>query len=309
MRNDRERSGEVDAMKRINLNVSIWLAILAFLIAQAALARRPLAGKSLQSAEKPAAAPKDEVSPKSETDSSRLELSTKSEIESKRKAIASIKNHVLRAAQTAKPDRPQRNLAKPAAPAFQAAPAIKPEPPIKPELANKSDRAIDVSGSVQDVLLKPTRLPFVAETSLADVAEYLRKTYRIRVVVDAAALKRTKAKLDDKVQLELDGVRLKTGLKLLLDQIGLTYRVVAEDNLLIITDSTGADDRVGRIWTELKALHRDVHDLQNAVDDLRELQGLIDGDGQLRKPTIIEEAPDELKDKPATIDPKSRPGM
>lgn len=296
-------------MKRINLNVSIWLAILAFLIAQAALARRPLAGKSLQSAEKPAAAPKDEVSPKSETDSSRLELSTKSEIESKRKAIASIKNHVLRAAQTAKPDRPQRNLAKPAAPAFQAAPAIKPEPSIKPELANKSDRAIDVSGSVQDVLLKPTRLPFAAETSLADVAEYLRKTYKIRVVVDAAALKRTKAKLDDKVQLELDGVRLKTGLKLLLDQIGLTYRVVAEDNLLIITDSTGADDRVGRIWTELKALHRDVHDLQNAVDDLRELQGLIDGDGQLRKPTIIEEAPDELKDKPATIDPKSRPGM
>lgn len=299
-------------MKRINHNVSIWLAILVIVIAQAALARRPLVGKPLDSEEKPSAAPKDEVSPKSETDSSQLELSTKSETESKQKAGASIKNHVLRAAQTAKPDRPQRNLAKPAAPAasaFQAAPAIKPEPPIKPELANKSDRAIDVSGSVQDVLLKPTRLPFAAETSLADVAEYLRKTYKIRVVVDAAALKRTKAKLDDKVQLELEGVRLKTGLKLLLDQIGLTYRVVAEDNLLIITDSTGADDRIGRIWTELKALHRDVHDLQNAVDDLRELQGLIDGDGQLRKPTIIEEAPDELKDKPATIDPKSRPGM
>ncbi len=34
------------------------------------------------------------------------------------------------------------------------------------------------------------------------------------------------------VQLELDGVRLKTGLKLLLDQVGLTHQVIAEDKLV-----------------------------------------------------------------------------
>ena len=59
------------------------------------------------------------------------------------------------------------------------------------------------------------------------------------MVLDLAALDRKSAKPDDTVQLELDGVRLKTGLKLLLDQVGLTFRVVAEDNLMIITDQEG----------------------------------------------------------------------
>lgn len=275
-------------MKRIHRHVSIWLAVLVFVIAQAALARRPLAGKS--------------TDPADERGATRLigeEPATKNQPASN---LPRAESPAIEAIEAQPPDtrRPPRHIPNRAELA---------EPASKIEPANKTDRPNDVSGSVQDVLLRPTRLPFAAETTLADVAEYLRKTYRIRVVVDAAALKRTKAKLVDKVQLELDGVRLKTGLKLLLDQVGLTYRVVAEDNLLIITDSTGADDRIGRIWTELKALHRDVHDLQNAVDDLRELQGLIDGDGQLRKPTIIEEAPDDLKDKPAAVDPKSRPGI
>ena len=49
------------------------------------------------------------------------------------------------------------------------------------------------------------------------------------VVLDLAALGRQDVEPDDPVQLELEGVRLKTGLKLLLDQVGLTFRVVAED--------------------------------------------------------------------------------
>ena len=104
---------------------------------------------------------------------------------------------------------------------------------------------------------------------------------------------------DDPVQLELENVRLKTGLKLLLDQVGLTYRVVAEDNLMIITDLEGSDDPTDRILSELKALHRDLHALQDDVDELRDFVGEGGQGGRVRKPTIIEEMPDVEGEPPA----------
>ena len=101
------------------------------------------------------------------------------------------------------------------------------------------------------------------------------------------------------MQLELEGVRLKTGLKLLLDQVGLTYRVVAEDNLMIITDQEGSEDPADRIWAELRALHRDLHAVQDAVDDLTDYLGRRSGEGaRVRKPTIIEEMPENPDEKP-----------
>jgi hypothetical protein len=98
--------------------------------------------------------------------------------------------------------------------------------------------------------------------------------------------------------------------------------LIAEDNLLLLTDSTGSSDPVDRVLTEVKALHRDVHDLQDAVDDILESLGL-DGDpggAKMRKPTIIEELP-ETTSKPAETPepapsglppserPRSRPGV
>ncbi len=112
------------------------------------------------------------------------------------------------------------------------------------------------------------------------------------VVLDLAALGRQDVDADDTVQLELDGVRLKTGLKLLLDQVGLTYHVVAEDNLLIITDRQGSEDPLDRIWAELRTLHRDIHDIQDAVDEISDsFYKDADEGPRVRKPTIIEEKP------------------
>ena len=119
------------------------------------------------------------------------------------------------------------------------------------------------------------------------------------MVLDLAALDRKSVEPGDTVQLELDGVRLKTGLKLLLDQVGLTYRVVAEDNLMIITDQEGSEDPADRIWAELRALHRDLHAVQDAVDDLGDYLGVQGGEGpRVRKPTIIEEMPENVGEKP-----------
>jgi hypothetical protein len=155
--------------------------------------------------------------------------------------------------------------------------------------------------SLQDALLRPFRFPFARPTSLQQVCIHLKQTLKATVVLDKAALDRQNVKPEDTVQLELEGTRLKTGLKLLLDQVRLTFHIVPEDNLMIITDREGSDDPTARIWSELQALHRDLHDLQDAVDELRDFLGDSDDEGlHVRTPTIIEEKPEHGAEKPGT---------
>lgn len=167
--------------------------------------------------------------------------------------------------------------------------------------------------SVRDALERPFPLPFGQPTRLDEVCRHLGQALRAPVVLDRAALDRQDVRTDDTVQLDLRGVRLKIGLKLLLDQVGLTYRVVSEDNLLILTDDEGSDDPLKQVLAELKALHRDVHDVQDAVDDVLAVLGM-DGEGpKMHKPTIIEEVPGEPAEKPKPEDPptpapRTRPG-
>jgi hypothetical protein len=159
--------------------------------------------------------------------------------------------------------------------------------------ATAGDATRSRSPSVQDVLIRPYHFTFVRPTSLAQVCVQLKESLGVPVVLDVAALGRQDVDPDDTVQLELDGVRLKTGLKLLLDQVGLTFHAVPEDNLLIITDREGSDDPLDRIWDELRKLHRDLHDVQDAVDDLTDaLYGDKEEGPRVRKPTIIEEKPE-----------------
>ena len=168
--------------------------------------------------------------------------------------------------------------------------------------------------TLQDALLRPYHFPFSRPTPLQQVCAHLKQTLKAAVVLDLAALDRQDVEPEDPVQLELEGVRLKTGLKLLLDQVGLTYRVVAEDNLMIITDREGSEDPTDRILSELRALHRDLHELQDDIDELRDHLGdEREGGPHFRKPTIIEELPDLEGQKPATIPdkpgkPQQKPG-
>ena len=155
------------------------------------------------------------------------------------------------------------------------------------------------SGSIQDALLKPYHFRFGRPTSLSELAQRLSVDLGGPVVLDLAALDRLDLKPEDAVKLELDGVRLKTGLKLLLDQVGLTYHLVAEDNLLILTDKTGSEDPVERLASEVHELHRDIHRIQDSLDEVRELAGLPGPEGaRVRKPTIIEELPENPEQKP-----------
>ena len=127
--------------------------------------------------------------------------------------------------------------------------------------------------------------------------------------------------MNDTVQLELEGVRLKTGLKLLLDQLDLTYRVVPEDNLLIITDADGSADPFDQVLSELSAPPRPPRRPGRGRRHPRGAGARRGRGAKIRKPTIIEEMPapgaEHNKEKaaarrtmpPATgARPRSRPG-
>lgn len=143
--------------------------------------------------------------------------------------------------------------------------------------------------SIQDALLTPYNFDFARPTTLEAVARRLAVDLGGEVVLDIAALERLGVEKDDTVELALKSARLKTGLKLLLDQVDMTYRLIPEDNLLILTDKEGSDDPIDRIWAELTDMHREIHGIQDALDELLDLQA--SGGLQFRQPTIIEELP------------------
>jgi len=177
-----------------------------------------------------------------------------------------------------------------------------------------SNRTEGPSPSVQDALVRPFHLPFGTPTRLDEVCRHLRRALHAPVVLDLAALERQNVRPDDTVELELDGVRLMTGLKLLLDQVGLTYRVVPEDNLLILTDQQGSDDPLKQVQAEIHKLHVEMHDVRDALDQVIAAMGLDAEGAKLRQPTIIEEMPqgpiqEKVEPEPTTPAPRPRRGI
>ena len=154
---------------------------------------------------------------------------------------------------------------------------------------------------------KPFAFPFRKDTSLESVTEHLHKVLDAPVVLDIAALDRLGIRPETTVRLELSGVRLETGLKLLLDQVGMTYRVIPEDNLLLLTDHPDGDDKASQTLAEIKVLHRELHDLRDAMDDILDILAPEEKGPTTKKPTMIEEIPDG-KGKAGDAHSRSRDG-
>jgi hypothetical protein len=163
-----------------------------------------------------------------------------------------------------------------------------------------------VSGSIQDALLRAIDMPFAADTTLERVVAHLREKTGARVVLDIAALDRLEITDRATVRLQIDGVRLKTALRLMLDQLSMTYRVEPEDNLLILTDVRGAEETNERILREIEDLHFEVRDLQDAVMEL--LDVMFEGAPEVKNPTIREGAPgDPIPEGPHTHPLEAKP--
>jgi len=96
------------------------------------------------------------------------------------------------------------------------------------------------SRAIQAKLDSPIAIPFASETPLEDVLKYVKQATAddrlpagIPFYVDPTSLQDSEVTMASTVQLNLEGVTLRRGLGLMLDQLKLTFAV--EDGLLIIS--------------------------------------------------------------------------
>jgi hypothetical protein len=88
-------------------------------------------------------------------------------------------------------------------------------------------------------------MPFENETPLEDAIKYIKQATQgpndtgIPIYIDPVGLTETEKTMQSPVTMSLEGVPLKTTLRLLLRQLGLTYTV--KDGLLTITSETSTD--------------------------------------------------------------------
>lgn len=115
-------------------------------------------------------------------------------------------------------------------------------PPIARSAASDRSSTIVANERILQALDPVVSLRFPEETPLDDVLEYIRNTAigpdrrRIPIYVDPPGLTEAEKTLTSSVQIDLEGVPLRTGLTLLLRQLGLTYLV--RGGLLEITSET-----------------------------------------------------------------------
>jgi hypothetical protein len=92
---------------------------------------------------------------------------------------------------------------------------------------------------------EPISMNFANETPLEDVLKYIKSATQgpndsgIPIYVDPVGLQEAEKTLTSPITLDLEGVPLKTTLRLLLKQLGLTYTV--KDGLLTITSASSED--------------------------------------------------------------------
>ncbi|MHB1558945.1 MAG: alpha-2-macroglobulin family protein, partial [Isosphaeraceae bacterium] len=103
--------------------------------------------------------------------------------------------------------------------------------------------------AVLAILDEPVNMSFAAETSLDDVLRYIKQaTARgdrppLQIYVDPIGLQEAERSLNSTVQIDLEGVPLRTSMKLMLEQLGLAYRI--EDGIVRIISQDSADEALG----------------------------------------------------------------
>jgi RNA polymerase sigma factor (sigma-70 family) len=103
-------------------------------------------------------------------------------------------------------------------------------------------------------LEEPITMSFAQETPLDDVLNYIRQatvtknSNSIPIYVDPKGLKDAEATLNSAIRLDLEGVPLKTTLRLMLKQIGLAFCV--RDGVLIISSVQGINEELREALNE-----------------------------------------------------------
>jgi RNA polymerase sigma factor (sigma-70 family) len=104
---------------------------------------------------------------------------------------------------------------------------------------------------------EPISMSFSSDTALEDVLKYIKQATSapnsngIPIYVDPKGLKDAEATLQSPIRLDLEGVPLKTTLRLMLKQIGLAYCV--RDGVLIISSVQGINEELREAKNEMEA--------------------------------------------------------
>ncbi len=100
-------------------------------------------------------------------------------------------------------------------------------------------------------------MSFGTETPLEEILKYIRQETTtkahasIAIYIDPKGLEEADATLQSPITLDLEGVPLKTTLRLMLKQIGLAYCV--RDGVLIISSVQGINEELQEAQSELEA--------------------------------------------------------
>ncbi|MCG2684963.1 MAG: hypothetical protein L6306_15270 [Planctomycetales bacterium] len=129
-------------------------------------------------------------------------------------------------------------------------PIVYPDAEVWQQLtARRKDRysAVDLAKrgtaekKIDDALKSTTQLEFI-ETPLQDVIDYLKDMHKIEIQIDTRALGDVGIGTDTPVTKNLKGVSLRSALRLMLRELGLTYMI--QDEVLLITTPEEAETRL-----------------------------------------------------------------
>jgi len=137
--------------------------------------------------------------------------------------------------------------------------ADRPRIPFYPEPSSTTMR-------IYRALQEKTDFQFT-DTPLTDALSFLKDYHQVTIWVDVAAMQDRGIDPTAPVSLELSGITLRSGLKLLLEPKGLSY--VVEDEVLKITTAEAATShQLTRIYP--------VHDLASSSEELKSLSEAIE---------------------------------
>ncbi len=94
---------------------------------------------------------------------------------------------------------------------------------------------------IQEALKSPTELDFV-EQPLENVIGYLKDYHKIEIQLDKKVLTEAGINSDTPVTVNLKGISLRSALRLMLHDLGVTYMI--QDEVLLITTPDEADTRL-----------------------------------------------------------------
>lgn len=127
-------------------------------------------------------------------------------------------------------------------------------PPERPE-QTKVARPASSNERVRETLESPTRMEFV-DTPLLDAVNFLRDLHGIEIQLDMRALEHAGVGSDTPMSRTLNGLPLKSALRLLLSDVDLAY-VVQNDVLLITTKEKASEMREVRVYDVTKLVSSD----------------------------------------------------